>query len=559
MNKKKKLRLLALLAKAAADLTPEEKTELSQLQELAKTSKFDAATAKKEDIEKEADEAEGMTESEVKGIVVEALKTIGLDKDAVAKIQKSLETPGKSLTAEELSKVIKENLGGTSNIDVDVLSKALAKNLETNKGVSEAQLTKALDEFSKNFRRESKAQFETGAADFPIEHRSGNLSVAQKQLANICLQHVDTASLAKSGLRRPADMNEGITEDQLKTAKRNGDLSLKRAMAEVVYGGKALTAGGAGTGAELVNQDLSSDLQMRLYLESPIAAEFISQEINMPSDPFQLPMITTRPTFYVGSEGGTPTGSTPGTARITLAAKKLIGFVDYSYESDEDAIIAILPMLQDGLAAAAADALEGAIINGDTTATHQDSDIHAVANHYAKLFKGLRKYALAGSLGTSLATGGISAANIGVLRKNLGKYGVRPRDVLIICGVSGYNDLVQLEETLTADKVGNNVARILTGDAPSLYGMRVVTSSQVRENLNASGVYDGITVTKGSIFLVHKPSWIMGVKRGFTIEVDVDKKTQMNSVIASFRRDFQPKETPSAAQSLVTVGYNYTA
>jgi hypothetical protein len=108
--------------------------------------------------------------------------------------------------------------------------------------------------------------------------------------------------------------------------------------------------------------------------------------------------------------------------------------------------------------------------------------------------------------------------------------------------------------------VGNqDAARILTGVAASIYGIPIVVSDAMRENLNASGVYDGSTTTKGSIVLLHKPSFVVGVKRGFTVEVETDKKRQINSVIASFRRDFQPKETISTSMPLAVLGYNYTA
>ncbi len=99
----------------------------------------------------------------------------------------------------------------------------------------------------------------------------------------------------------------------------------------------------------------------------------------------------------------------------------------------------------------------------------------------------------------------------------------------------------------------------MTGTADSIFGIRIVTSSQIREDLNASGVYDGTTVTKGSLLLVHKPSWLVGSRRGFTVEVETFKKRQINSVIASFRRAFTPKETPSVALPSVVLGYNYNS
>lgn len=551
MPKAKQIRLKALLSKKEADRTEAEKSELLTLQAEAKAANWNPET--------DAIGDDSLTENEVQAIVLKALGNIGLDSETVSAIKASL--TGKSLTADDVSAAIQQHLGG-AKVDPAAIAEAVRASLPAQKGITSEELDAKLADFAKNITSKARHEFpaeEPGANDYPIEHRNGNLTVAQKQLLNLCLMHVSDEAIANSNCPRPRSLNDGITEAQLKTAVRNGALRAKALRQAVVYAGKAITAGGAGSGAELVNTDLSTDLLARLYLESLLSTELMGNEIDMPSNPFQLPMTTTRPAFYVGSEGGTPTNSDPGTSAPTLDAKKLIGQSSYSYEADEDSIIAILPMLQQQLGSAAADALEGALINGDTTGTHQDSDIAAVSLHYAKLFKGFRKYAIAGSLATSLASGGISTTNIGALKKAMGKYGIRPRDVIIVAGIKGYNDLVMLPETLTADKVGSNVARVLTGEAPVLLGMRIIPSEQVREDLNASGVYDGCTTTKGSIFLVHKPSFLLGVRRGFTVEVDVDKRTQMNYVVASFRRAFQPKETPSATVPAVVMGYNYTS
>jgi hypothetical protein len=552
MNKTQKLRLKALLALDASKLSDTEKQELATLQSTAKAANWNPET--------DAIEDEGLlSEDDVKGVVVDALKAIGLDADSVKAIRESLKGDGTApLKVEDITKAIEQHIGG-KGIDQAALLAEIKKAIPASKGITADELDAKLTEFAKGLKAPSRMEFNTEDASFPIEHRMGNLTVAQKQLANICLMHVTDEAIANSGIKRPVSMDDGITPEQLKAAARNGDRHCKSVRMEAVYGRKAITAGGAGSGAELVNHDLSSDLLARLYLESALAAEFTAQEINMPSNPFTLPLTTTRPVFKVGSEGAAGTNSDPGTAAPVLTAGKLIGQSSYSYEAEEDAIIAILPMLQESLGAAAADALEGALLNGDTTATHMDSDIHAVSLHSSKLFKGFRKLALAGGITSSFATGGISADNIGALRKKMGKYGVKPRDLIIVAGVKGYNDLVQLDETLTAEKVGSNIARIITGEAPVLFGMRIITSAQVREDLNASGVYDGSTTTKGSLLIVHKPSFLLGVRRGFTVEVETVKREQLNYVVASFRRAFAPKETPSATESMVALGYNFTS
>lgn len=575
---KEKLRLALLHGKS--DRSEDEQKELDALIAKAKKAKENVEDIAKDfapdpedgegadDGDPEDDEDTKTTSEELTNLITKAVEKAvpqGSGVDTEKLIKEIKDAAGeKSLKMEDVENALKKHVGGTA-IDKDALLKDI-KDMIPAQGLTEDGLVKALDKFAATIKQSAKMEFDAGFGDeFPIEHRNGNLSVGQKQLLNICLANVSDekkSEVKAAGGTVPTSMNDGITDEQLKTAKSKGEAAIKRARHAVIYGGKALTTSGTGSGEELVPTDLSSDLQKRMYLESQLASELLASEIDMPTNPFKFPMTTTRTNFYVGSEapGSDPTESTPGTAEITLDAKKLIGMSQYSYESDEDSIIAILPMLTENLAAGAADAFEGAVINGDVSGTHQDSDINAVSGHHAKLFAGLRKLALAGSLTTDLSTGGISAANIVTMRKQLLRWGIRPRDLMLVVGPQGYNDLVALDETLTFEKVGSQAAaRILTGEAASIFGIRIVISSQVREDLSATGVYDGSVTSKGSILLVHRPSWIVGSKRGFTVEVDVDKKRQINYVIASFRRDMVPKETPSAALPSVVLGYNYDA
>jgi HK97 family phage major capsid protein len=571
--------LAALLVIKADNLTDTQKSELTSLTKQAKEDagiKDVTSESVSEIIEAHKSEADDFefkapsetTDEELKALITaaveKALKGSGIDNVEIVKsIRAAIKEKGsEALTPDAIEKIVVKHAGG-QGIDKEALIAEVKAAVPTDI-LRAADLDKILDRFAKSVRTQPKAAFPSAdpyERDFPIEHRHGNLTVGQKQLLNTCLRHVSDEKkeqMEKAGITIPTSQNDGITAEQLKHAQQRGDYAIKMARQRATYG-KALTTGGANSGADLIPTDLSGELMQRMYLESQLANEMVSQEIDMPTNPFEFPLRTTRTTFYKGSEapGSDPTESTPGTDLITLNAKKLIGYSEYSYEADEDSIVAVLPMLLDNMAQGAADALEDAIINGDTSAT-QDSD--ASAGDASTLFNGLRKLAIAGSLTKDLSTGGISVANVSAMRKMLKRWGVKPRDLLLICGPQGYNDFVGLDETLTFDKVGNAAAaRILTGEAGSLLGIRLVVSSQIREDLNASGVYDGSTTTKGSFMLVHRPSWILGVKRQMTVEVDVNKKRQINEVIASFRRDFVPHETPSLTLPSVVLGYNYDA
>lgn len=566
MTEAQRLRLKELILKGK-DRSDPENAEMATLVEQSKTAgyEYDEVTGEAKD---DDSEDEGLSSDEVKALVAEsmgsALASIGLDEDGVKALKAAIE--GKdTIDAESIKAAVKEVMGDGANLDMEAVQKAIKDNLPKDALTADG-VKSLLDDFKKDMieatRRTSKMVFDVSDSHAPIEHRGGNLTVGQKQLLNLCMMNAPEAALEASdgghGIQRPKSINEGITDEQVKIAERNGYMHAKAVKTEMIRAGKALTTGGVGSGAELIDTDLSSDLQMRLFLASDLAAQLVSNEVQMPTDPFKFPLSTTRTTFFKGVEGSAPIKSDPGTGNITLDAQKLIGVAEYTYEADEDAIIAILPFLQQNMGDGAAASLEDAFINGDDSGTHQDSDTEAAGATVAqRLFKGFRKLAIAGSLTSSFATGGISAANINGLRKLMVKYGVRPSDLLMIAGVKGYSDIILLPETITVDKAGPNAARILTGVAPSLFGIPIIVSEAVREDLNASGVFDGVTETKGSLLLVHRPSWIVGVRRGFIVETDVDKIAQVNQVIASFRRAFVPMETPSVARAEVALAINY--
>lgn len=385
--------------------------------------------------------------------------------------------------------------------------------------------------------------------EIPYAWCRGNLPLHGKQLLNILMG-------------RP--QNDGGGHSEFNVSPEEEQTGIK--MADGIFGNakmkqsaKALTSTGAATGDELVPTDLSGELQRRMYLESELAQLFLAREIEMPTNPFNLPLSTTRPTFKLEStENTAATASDPGTAQVVLTAVKMMAEVDYSYELNEDSIIAILPMVQTLLAEAAADALEDALINGDTTGTHQDSDTNAVSKHVAKSWKGFRKLALAGSITSDWSSGNISRANLIAGKKLMGKFGTQLRNLVWITGPNGSNDFLGLDDVVTVDKRGL-AATTLTGVLPSFLGIPIVVSAQNREDLNASGVYDAITTTKGSLLLVNLGEFFLGNRRGFMIEVDRNIKTQTNEIVASFRKAFIPKETPSTSIATVAMGYNFTA
>jgi len=380
--------------------------------------------------------------------------------------------------------------------------------------------------------------------EIPEGWTKGNLPLHAKQLLNVMM-------------KRP--VNEGVGADVLTKGLFLGERMMEKYAGMARRGEKALTSTGGGSGDELVPTDLSSELQRRMYLSSDLAAVLLAREIKMPTQPYTYPLVTTRPTFYLEStENVAATATDPGTSSLSLDAKKLMGRTDFSYEVEEDAIVPVLALVQSLLGESAAEAYEDALINGDTTGTHMDSDYETVAKHAARAFKAWRKLALAGGIKVDLATGGLNEANLRSMKKLMGKYAIRSRDLVWVVGPLGKNDMEGITNVSTLEKYGPK-ATILTGELASFLNIPIICSEKCRENLNAAGVFDNSTKTKGSILLANLNEFLVGRRREFMVEVDKSITAQTNILVASFRRAFTPKEVPSTTIPTVCVGYNYTS
>lgn len=377
--------------------------------------------------------------------------------------------------------------------------------------------------------------------EIPLGWTKGNLPVHAKQLLNVIMKR---------------HMNDGIDAADMTKAIAFGDnLLLGRRM------GKALTSTGSGTGDELVPTDMSSEIQRRLYLKSDLASAMAAFEIDMPTDPFQLPMTTTLPTMYLEAvENTAATGSDIGTAAPTLDAKTLMGMVQFSYELSEDAIVPVLPIIQDRMAEAAAQTVEDILLNGDTTATHMDTDYQTVAKHRARAWKGIRRLSL-GVAGCykDISSGGFTAANVSATLSQMGKYGVNASDVLFVIGTKTYHLLRNWDEFKTFDKAGDRATLFNGNRVMTVWGMPLIVSNFCREDVDDTGVNGASGNTYYVFSLLYRPNFMLGRRREFTIKVKDEITTPTWSVVFSMRKAFTPMETPSATVPACQTAFKFNS
>jgi len=228
----------------------------------------------------------------------------------------------------------------------------------------------------------------------------------------------------------------------------------------------------------------------------------------------------------------------------------------WSRSLDADSALAIAPFVSRKLVQAFVAAEEKAILDGDADATHQDSDTHtAGATSPSWAWDGLRKKAIAQTVVTATTS---TVANLALLRAGMLKWGLMPSDLAFIVGVSAAHDLLVDANLLTVDKFGPN-ATILTGQIGSIFGVPVVVSEHVRENLNASGVHDAITATKTYNLCVNHTQFAIGQRMAFDVMTsdELFMQTYQRLAVAFMREDFQHIGS-AVANDDVAISFNVT-
>ena len=321
---------------------------------------------------------------------------------------------------------------------------------------------------------------------------------------------------------------------------------------------KALDTATAGEGAEWVPTGFSQQLVEKVRQRLKVAA--LHRRISMPTNPFKLPVEGADAVAYLFAESTSDTGtkitaSTPGTTNVTFNAVKLAARVLVSAELEEDSVIAVMPYLLDTIVRALADAQEDAAINGDDSGTHQDSDVTA-STDARKAWKGYRKHALAG------ATVDVSTFDVVTLRSirvAMARYGINPNDLAWIAGFRAFHKLLGLAEVQTVDQYGDQ-ATLLSGELAKFDGIPIIVSEFVREDLNATGVYDGVTTDRSVLPLVYTPAFLYGDRRAVNVRVshDLYMESDQDVAIATQRLDFQPVYD-ATTEPIVGLGVNLTA
>lgn len=355
-------------------------------------------------------------------------------------------------------------------------------------------------------------------------------------------------ALAEKTSRPYIDVVKGLDSFNLLNAEIRGNSELEKALDTTDT-------------SSFVPTQFSARLLDDVRLQLRVAALF--GRLSLPRSPFTNPVRGTRVTAYLVAEATEdssskiPTSDPPSTS-TTWTAIKFAVRNRFSDELSEDSIVPVMSWVRSELVQAMADAEEDAAINGDTSTTHQHSDVTAATDR-RKAFNGLLKHSggSSGAAAVSLAT--LSIAFMRSIRKKMGRFGVNSAKLAYVMSMNMYIDALSLTEVETVDKFGP-MATVLTGELAKVDGVGIVVSEFMRNDLNASGVYDGVTTTKTNLHLVHTPSFLWGDVGAAKAETGRDIEVGQTIVVTSRRTDFQQIHTPAASgEETVGLGYNHAS
>jgi HK97 family phage prohead protease len=223
-----------------------------------------------------------------------------------------------------------------------------------------------------------------------------------------------------------------------------------------------------------------------------------------------------------GDTYGSPFGGIDMTER-TLSTKKLISQSYLGNETEEDAILPILPLIRESIIRSHARAMENALLlgnNADGAFGTSGASFDGIW-HLAEADSDLTQSV------TAFASDTVTAAELLALRKNMGKYGINPSEVVYIVSSTVYYNLLEDAEFQDVNLVGD-MATKLNGEIGSVFGSKVLVSDE----------FPTAAVNMPAAVAVYPKNYVMPRLRGVTIESDYEVANQRRVLVASQRIGF---------------------
>jgi HK97 family phage prohead protease/HK97 family phage major capsid protein len=449
----------------------------------------------------------------------ESAKGLESSTEASSEVKKEMEMDPKQLEqmlADAASKAAEQ----TAKAIAETQAKALAEKAAADKAEAEldARVKAAVASIS---------TVDTGAEKL--------LAEVEKRLATAEESSKSVIAGLEASLKEKAAEIEAITKSKMSFQEAKDGMSYadkEKAVILAKMAGKSID--GTRTGRELVQKygahvpSATWEQEVSLNLESEVRRRLVVAPIFR-----NIAMQTNVMTIPVNPEAGTATwvtnaefGAVPATLgsagpsaggnathalkEITLNAYKLATNEYTAYEEEEDALLALMPIIRDGMVRRVARAVDKAFLLG--------------AGSGSDPVKGLANWASNTTATGNTVVAGMNVAKLRTLRQGLGAWGLDPAEVVYIINTDTYYQLLEDTTFQTMNQVGTQ-ATLLTGQIGQIGGSPVLVSAEFASP--GTGIAGAICLNPGN--------FIVGNQRGLRIDTQELVETQRRVMVASLR------------------------
>ena len=308
----------------------------------------------------------------------------------------------------------------------------------------------------------------------------------------------------KAGMQY-ADKEKAILLAKM-TGKALGDTKFGREMVEK-YGAHVPSA----TWELEVSTNLEAEVRRRLVVAPTMRNIAMATNVmTIPVNP-EAGVATWMANTAFGTSASQGNTATHALKEITLNAYKVATNEYMAYEEEEDALLALAPIVRDAMIRRVARAVDRAMLRGAGTGSDP--------------VQGLVGYDAVSAVNLDISNADkATVARMRALRKDLGAWGLDPAELVYIVSTEVYYDLLDDEVFQTVDKVGTQ-ATLLTGQVGSIANTPVLVSAEFESV--AAGAAAAICFAPGN--------FIGGNQRGLRIDTQDLVETQRKVMVASLR------------------------
>ena len=467
--------------------------------------------AKDEDSFEASDTPDGTEKSVQKEIIMSEVKTPEIDLDAFAK-KVAEETAAKIAIRQAEEKAAAE---ADAKAAEEAEQEKAAQEAEVKTAITtgiETGTEKLLADFQKDLNDRNSSMEDTLAKyKQELEEKSDEIA-KMRESKKVFADRSEKSDITKWG-------KDFLNAHMLGVMTRKGwDTQYARDLQEKA--GISYTANAADIDQEvssLIEKEIQNELKVaRLFREIPVNGAATVLPISVDVEPATF--ATNATSGNLENRGASDNAYKP--KQVILNADRLISSTFMDNEVDEQVLINLMPMLIEGVARAHGRAVESAILNGN------GSNISGLDGHAAIAT------AKHDADGASVASGNFStmtAAELLAARKQMGKYGLTPSDIVYIVSQAMYYDLLSDSAFQTLDEVGNDLAVRVTGSLGAVFGSPVVVSEEFPAEAAGAPV----------AFACYTRNYVTPRLRGVTVEQDYEVMNQRRVIVATQSLGFE--------------------